>query len=56
MAIPLCIDYLIEKEYCDEASLANILQLDEKLIKKALEKLKMQGILKDEEIYREYYQ
>jgi hypothetical protein len=28
LVIPLCIDYLLEKEICDEVSLAKLLQID----------------------------
>ena len=55
LAIPLCIDYLIAREICDESSLAAFLQLDDSIVKKALEKLRDHGILKDEEIYKEQF-
>ena len=48
LAIPLCIDYLLAREICDEASLAQFLQIEESLVKKALERLRDHGILKDE--------
>lgn len=48
-------DYLLEKKFCDEAKLAEVLQLDEQLIKISLEKLKNHGILKDEEIYKDKF-
>ena len=33
MLIPLCIDYLLSREICDEAGLAVFLQVEEKLVK-----------------------
>ena len=55
MAIPLCIDYLLAREICDEASLAQFLQIEESIVKLALVRLRNHGILKEEEINKELF-
>ena len=47
--IPLCIDYILEYKMAEEKSIAEILQLDEKCVRTALQRLKAHGILNYEE-------
>lgn len=46
--IPLCIDYIIEFDFCEEKSLAECLQLEEKNVRLALKRLEKHGILSSE--------
>ena len=57
MTIPLIIDYLLTstREICDEEELAKFLRIGEGIVRKALERLKDHGILKDEEIKKKFY-
>ena len=56
MTIPLCIDYILEKELCERDSLAAFLQLDDNLISKALNRLNDHGILESDKMKRGHFE
>ena len=56
LCIPLCVDYVIEREVCERETLAQFLQLDEKLVTLALNRLKDHGLFECDEIKRSIFE
>jgi len=50
------VDYILEKNMCEEKSLAAFLQLDEGLVRSALRQLQDHGILEQDEITRRQFE